>query len=86
MRELALRDGMKISTIQILMSLKLTFLRHGQTSSSRDNVFCGSGLNPDLTDEGAQMADLHRAHHTIPNRYRIDFILRIGQRQALERA
>ena len=38
------------------MSLKITFLRHGQTSSSRDNVFCGSGLNPDLTDEGAQMA------------------------------
>ena len=38
------------------MSLKLTFLRHGQTGSSRDNVFCGSGLNPDLTDEGAQMA------------------------------
>ena len=38
------------------MSLKLYFLRHGQTSSSRDNVFCGSGLNPDLTDEGAQMA------------------------------
>ncbi len=38
------------------MSLKLHFLRHGQTSSSRDNVFCGSGLNPDLTSEGAQMA------------------------------
>ena len=38
------------------MSLKLYFLRHGQTSSSRDNVFCGSGLNPDLTTEGAQMA------------------------------
>ena len=38
------------------MSLNLTFLRHGQTGSSRDNVFCGSGLNPDLTPEGAQMA------------------------------
>ena len=38
------------------MSLKLYFLRHGQTSSSRDNVFCGSGLNPDLTPEGEQMA------------------------------
>ena len=38
------------------MSLKLYFLRHGQTSSSRDNVFCGSGLDPDLTPEGAQMA------------------------------
>lgn len=47
------------------MSLKLYFLRHGQTSSSRDNVFCGSGLNPDLTPEGAQMAqqfaDFHAA-------------------------
>ncbi len=38
------------------MSLKLYFLRHGQTSSSRDNVFCGSGLNPALTPEGEQMA------------------------------
>ena len=38
------------------MSLRLYFLRHGQTASSRDNVFCGSGLNPDLTPEGAQMA------------------------------
>lgn len=38
------------------MSLKLYFLRHGQTGSSRDNVFCGSGLNPDLTTEGEQMA------------------------------
>lgn len=38
------------------MSLNLYFLRHGQTSSSRDNVFCGSGLNPDLTPEGTQMA------------------------------
>lgn len=38
------------------MSLILYFLRHGQTSSSRDNVFCGSGLNPNLTPDGAQMA------------------------------
>ena len=38
------------------MSLRLHFLRHGQTTSSRDNVFCGSGLDPDLTPEGAQMA------------------------------
>ena len=38
------------------MSLKLYFLRHGQTSSSRANVFCGSGLDPDLTPEGVQMA------------------------------
>lgn len=45
------------------MSLKLTFLRHGQTSSSRDNVFCGSGLNPDLTPEGAQMAQQFADFH-----------------------
>lgn len=38
------------------MSLTLYFLRHGQTASSRDNVFCGSGLEPELTTEGAQMA------------------------------
>jgi probable phosphoglycerate mutase len=38
------------------MSLTLYFLRHGQTSCSRDNVFCGSGLNPELTPEGRAMA------------------------------
>lgn len=40
------------------MSLKLFFLRHGQTSFSRANAFCGSGLDPELTDDGAQMARL----------------------------
>ncbi len=38
------------------MSLTLYFLRHGQTSLSRDNAFCGSGLNPELTPEGHEMA------------------------------
>lgn len=38
------------------MSLTLFFLRHGQTTFSRDNAFCGSGLNPGLTPEGQQMA------------------------------
>ena len=38
------------------MSLTLYFLRHGQTALSRDDVFCGSGLNPELTPEGLQMA------------------------------
>jgi broad specificity phosphatase PhoE len=37
------------------MSLKLYFLRHGQTSCSRANLYCGS-LDPDLTPEGLQMA------------------------------
>lgn len=36
--------------------LVLHFLRHGQTSFSRDNSFCGSGLDPELTDDGAAMA------------------------------
>lgn len=34
----------------------LYFLRHGQTPASKEDVFCGSGLDPELTDEGAQMA------------------------------
>jgi probable phosphoglycerate mutase len=38
------------------MSLKLYLLRHGQTALSRDDVFCGSGLDPELTPEGLQMA------------------------------
>ena len=38
------------------MSLNLYLLRHGQTALSRDDVFCGSGLDPELTPEGLQMA------------------------------
>lgn len=34
----------------------LYLLRHGQTALSRDDVFCGSGLDPELTPEGLQMA------------------------------
>ena len=49
----------KISSIYgaPLLSLTLYFLRHGQTSCSRDNVFCGSGLDPELTAEGQAMAE-----------------------------
>lgn len=43
------------------MSLTLYFLRHGQTASSRDNVFCGSGLNPELTAQGVAMAEAFTA-------------------------
>jgi probable phosphoglycerate mutase len=43
------------------MSLTLYFLRHGQTALSRDDVFCGSGLNPELTPEGLQMAQAFAA-------------------------
>jgi probable phosphoglycerate mutase len=38
------------------MPLKLYFLRHGQTKGSRENRFCGSGLDIDLTPEGENMA------------------------------
>lgn len=37
------------------MSLNLYLLRHGQTASSRDNVFCGS-IDPELTSDGLAMA------------------------------
>ena len=38
------------------MSVTLYFLRHGQTALSREDVFCGSGLDPELTSEGMEMA------------------------------
>ena len=37
------------------MSLTLYFLRHGQTALSREDNFCGSGLDPELTPEGLEM-------------------------------
>lgn len=36
--------------------LQLYFLRHGQTTSSRNNLFCGSGTDVPLTSEGKEMA------------------------------
>lgn len=38
------------------MSLTLHLLRHGQTTLSREDNFCGSGLDPELTPEGLEMA------------------------------
>lgn len=38
------------------MALTLYFLRHGQTACSREDIFCGSGLDPELTSEGREMA------------------------------
>lgn len=38
------------------MKLTLYLLRHGQTALSREDVFCGSGLDPELTSEGLEMA------------------------------
>jgi len=43
------------------MGLFLYFLRHGQTALSRDDTFCGSGLDPELTPEGLQMAQVFAA-------------------------
>jgi probable phosphoglycerate mutase len=38
------------------MSLTLYLLRHGQTELSRENSFCGAGLDAELTEEGLEMA------------------------------
>jgi probable phosphoglycerate mutase len=38
------------------MGLHLHLLRHGQTPYSRDNMFCGAGLDPELTTDGVAMA------------------------------
>jgi broad specificity phosphatase PhoE len=43
------------------MSLTLYFLRHGQTTLSRADNFCGSGLDPELTPEGLEMAQAFAA-------------------------
>ena len=43
------------------MSLTLYFLRHGQTSCCRENLFCGSGLDPELTPAGIKMAEAFTA-------------------------
>lgn len=48
------------------MSLKLFFLRHGQTPYSRENQFCGD-LDPELTEKGQQMAvEMGKAYQHIP--------------------
>src|SRR6185436_8210498 len=53
------------------MSLKLYLLRHGQTELSRDDVFCGSGLDPDLTSEGREMAEAFKNSYQTINWSRI---------------
>ena len=40
----------------LFVTLTLYLLRHGQTADSRENVYCGSGRNPDLTADGVAMA------------------------------
>lgn len=46
------------------MTLNIYFLRHGQTASSRANVYCGSGSNPDLTPDGVAMAEAFAAAYS----------------------
>lgn len=49
------------------MSLTLHFLRHGQTELSREDNFCGSGLDPELTPDGLKMAEAFAAaYRTTP--------------------
>ena len=43
------------------MTLTIHLLRHGQTALSREDVFCGSGLDPELTAEGLEMAQAFAA-------------------------
>jgi probable phosphoglycerate mutase len=65
------------------MTLTLYLLRHGQTALSRDDVFCGSGLDPELTPDGLQMA------HAFAAAYRAKPWLAVyssGLRRAVETA
>ena len=39
-----------------MKNLSLYFLRHGQTALTRDNVYCGAGMEPELTAAGHAMA------------------------------
>ena len=49
------------------MSLTLYLLRHGQTPLSREDVFCGSGLDPELTEDGLKMAHAFAAaYRSVP--------------------
>jgi broad specificity phosphatase PhoE len=51
------------------MGLTLYLLRHGQTALSREDVFCGSGLDPELTSEGVEMAQaFFQAYRDLPLR------------------
>ena len=45
------------------MVLTLYLLRHGQTALSREDMFCGSGLDPELTPEGMEMAQAFVQHY-----------------------
>jgi broad specificity phosphatase PhoE len=46
------------------MSLILHLLRHGQTDLSREDTFCGAGLDPELTQQGLEMAQAFTAAYS----------------------
>ena len=49
------------------MGLTLYLLRHGETPLSREDVFCGSGLDAELTSEGVEMAQaFFQAYRDLP--------------------
>ncbi len=49
------------------MSLQIYLLRHGQTLFSREGAFCGAGLDPELTPDGAAMAhSFAKAYQSTP--------------------
>lgn len=43
------------------MALHIYLLRHGQTPLTREDSFCGSGLDPELTPAGLEMAQAFTA-------------------------
>ena len=47
------------------MSLTLYLLRHGQTELSREDNFCGAGLDPELTQQGLEMAEAFTAAYKV---------------------
>ena len=50
-----------ISVLELTtLSLTLYFLRHGQTTCSRENLFCGA-IDPELTPDGVAMAQAFAA-------------------------
>ena len=49
------------------MGLKIHLLRHGQTSFSRANAFCGAGTDAELTPVGLEMAqEFAGAYKSVP--------------------
>src|SRR4051812_286046 len=56
-----------LSIFAFTMSLRLFFLRHGQTVASRDHVFCGSGTDAELTTAGQEMAQAFAMAYRLVN-------------------